>query len=280
MSAAVVASVVSHGQRDLLEQLPRRARARRRAGARVREHPRRQRRARALARLPRLHQRAPAQLRAEPERADRGDERALRARPQSRRAARARLRGGAARPRRGARALRGRRAAPARERTATLQRSRRRFPTVGGTLVRRTPLRAAAARCRGSPARSLPRGPARRARWSATGCSAPACSCAARCSTRSAASTRASRCTARTSSCSTARARAGWERWYVPGRRRDARVPARHRPHVPLAAHVVAPARHGALRAPPPRDARPLVISLGAGGRGYRSARYSSYSRM
>ena len=67
-------------------RLPGGARARRRAGARVREHARRQRRARALARLPRLRQRAAAHVRAEPERADRGHERALRADPQPRRA--------------------------------------------------------------------------------------------------------------------------------------------------------------------------------------------------
>ena len=38
-------------------------------------------------------------------------------------------------------------------------------------------------------------------------------------------------------------------------RGRDARLPARGRPHVPLAPHLVAPARHGALRAQAPRDA-------------------------
>ena len=41
-------------------------------------------------------------------------------------------------------------------------------------------------------------------------------------------------------------ARAGWERWYVPGAVADARLPARRRPHLPLAPHLVAPARHGA----------------------------------
>ena len=39
-------------------------------------------------------------------------------------------------------------------------------------------------------------------------------------------------------------------------RARDARLPARRRPHVPLAPHLVAPAGHGPLRAQAPRDAR------------------------
>ena len=140
--SVVVAVVVSHGQRDLLrgclEALARDGVP----GARVRERARRQRRAGALARLPRLRQRAAAHVRAERERADRGDDRALRPDPQPRRAARARVRRAPRRARRGARALRRRGPAPARDATARTQRSRRRFPTVGGTLVRRTPLRA------------------------------------------------------------------------------------------------------------------------------------------
>ena len=63
---------------------------------------------------------------------------------------------------------------------------------------------------------ALPPTSARPSRWRPTGCSAASCSCAARCSTSSAAGTRASASTARTSTSATARAKAGWERWYVP----------------------------------------------------------------
>ena len=48
-------------------------------------------------------------------------------------------------------------------------------------------------------------------------------------------------------------AQAGWERWYVPDARRDARVRGRHRPAVPLATHALARARDGAVRAQAPR---------------------------
>ena len=119
------------------------ARARRRGGARVRERPRRQRRARALARASaptstsgRARSRR-TRTRSSPPRPSRTSSRSIPTCALARR-----LRRPARRACRGACALRHRRPAPARARTATLQRSRRRFPTIGGTLVRRTPLRA------------------------------------------------------------------------------------------------------------------------------------------
>ena len=86
--------------------------------------------------------------------------------------------------------------------TARWQPSRRRFPTVTGTIVRRTPLRLVVPPA-APTSTSTRRRPASRSR--PTGCSAASCSCAARCSTSSAASTRGSASTARTSTCSTAR---------------------------------------------------------------------------
>ena len=96
------------------------------------------------------------------------------------------------------------------------QPSRRSFPTVSGTLVRRTPLR-----------RLL--NPERRQRHhyllderpdasptSPTGCSARSSSCAASSWTSSEASTRATGSMATTSTSPTAPRKAGWERWYVP----------------------------------------------------------------
>ena len=51
--------------------------------------------------------------------------------------------------------------------------------------------------------------------------------------------------------------RAGWERWYVPGGGRHARLRGGDRQEVPLAAHALAPARHGPLRAQAPGGAPP-----------------------
>ena len=53
--------------------------------------------------------------------------------------------------------------------------------------------------------------------------------------------------------------RAGWERWYVPRGSRDARLGPGDRPAVPLPPHALARAGHGALRLPSPRDARAPV---------------------
>ena len=55
--------------------------------------------------------------------------------------------------------------------------------------------------------------------------------------------------------------RAGWERWYVP----DAVAVHDYQRVIDrtflLASHVVAPARHGTLRAAPPGDGRAAFLS-------------------
>ena len=76
----------------------------------------------------------------------------------------------------GASALRRRRAADASSRTARWQPSRRRFPTVTGTIVRRTPLRLRRRRS-AATSTSTRRRPPSRSR--PTGCSAASCCCAA-----------------------------------------------------------------------------------------------------
>ena len=58
-------------------------------------------------------------------------------------------------------------------------------------------------------------------------------------------------------------AQAGWERWYVPDAVVDARVCGRHRPAVPLATHALARARDGAVRAQAPRAAARVVTDKG-----------------
>ena len=50
--------------------------------------------------------------------------------------------------------------------------------------------------------------------------------------------------------------RAGWERWYVPAARSSRTTGRGDRPALPLAAHALACAQHGALRPQAPRDAR------------------------
>ena len=102
-------------------------------------------------------------------------------------------------------------------RTGRWQPSRRRFPTVGGTIVRRTPLRKLYPPVR-APARAttcLDERPDRAGRRR-TGCSARSCSSAARCSTRSAAGTPGYRHYVEDIDLCYRAMRAGWERWYVP----------------------------------------------------------------
>ena len=91
----------------------------------------------------------------------------------------------------------------------TWQPSLRRFPTVLGTIWRRTPLRLLRDPYRHQVSHYGTR--ARPSRCRATGCwAAPACCCGARCSTSSAAGTQASATTSRTSTSPTApRRRAG-----------------------------------------------------------------------
>ena len=94
--------------------------------------------------------------------------------------------------------------------------------------------------------------------------------CGGRCSTSSAAGTAASATTARTSTSATGRRKAGWERWYVPQAVVAARVRGRDRPALPLAAHALAPARDGPLRAQAPGAADGAVSGE---GRPVRAAR-------
>ena len=167
------------------------------------------------------------------------------------------LRAAARRPRRGARALRRRGPAAARERRrdaalAPPLPDRRRHARAAHAAAR------ARARRRGRAARPLPRRRAGRARSSATGCSAPACCCAASMLDEIGGFDEGFPMYGEDIELQYRARRAGWERWYVPGCGRDARLPARRRPHVPLAPHLVAPARHGALRAQAPRDAAAL----------------------
>ena len=124
-----------------------------------------------------------------------------------------------------------------------------------GTLVRRTPLRLLRRDIEAAqPDHYLADLPDEPGRVRLDAGRVPA-RCAARCSTRSAASTRASRCTARTSSCSTARCGRAGSAGTCPTRRR-ARVPARDRPHAPQQALAVAPAGDGAVPAAAPRGGR------------------------
>ena len=97
--------------------------------------------------------------------------------------------------------------------TARWQPSRRRFPTVTGTIVRRTPLRLVVPQRRHFHLDDVPPAEPVRGRLDARRLSDAA---PARCSRSSAASTRASASTARTSTSQYRAARAGWERWYVP----------------------------------------------------------------
>ena len=96
------------------------------------------------------------------------------------------------------------------------QASRRSFPTVGATLVRRTPLRLLFPPLRWQRHHYLlderPDGAASRP----TRCSARSCSCAARCSTRSAAGIAGYRMYCEDIDLNYRAAKAGWERWYVP----------------------------------------------------------------
>ena len=90
------------------------------------------------------------------------------------------------------------------------------FRPCSGTIVRRTPLRLLRPPFERQTAHY--RSTSGRSRCRPTGCSAaPSCCCGARCSTRSAAGTPATATTSRTSTCRYRAARAGWERWYVPG---------------------------------------------------------------
>ena len=152
----------------------------------------------------------------------------------------------AARLRRDARALRDRRPAHRSGRTGRWQPTRRRFPTVSGTLVRRTPLR-----------RLLPaaRAPARRTTTSTRTSTEPVEAdwlLGAFLLLRRAMLDELGgwdegyRHYVEDIDLCYRAMRAGWERWYVPAARRDARLGAGDRPAVPLAAHALARAEHGA----------------------------------
>ena len=156
------------------------------------------------------------------------------------------------------------------------QPSRRSFPTVGGTLVRRTPLR------------RLVR---RRSSTSAT----TTCSTSARPSRSQADWMLGAFLLLRRSMleelggfdegfrmygedidlCYRA-ARAGWERWYVPGARRRAPLGRRDRPQLPHAADALALARHAPLRAQAPGAVTRAAVSTAKvrrSGRGWTRRR-------
>ena len=151
----------------------------------------------------------------------------------------------------GASALRRRRPAHGLSRTARWQPSRRRFPTVAGTIVRRTPLRLVVPQRRHFHLDEAPPDRAGRGRLDARRLPAAA---PRRCSTSSAASTRASASTARTSTCSTARcARAG--SGGTSRGRRPPRAQGGDRQALADAPHALALGGGRALRAQAPRAA-------------------------
>ena len=107
-------------------------------------------------------------------------------------------------------ALRASSARSSSSRTAAGSRRAAAFPTVGGTIVRRTPLRTVLHPETRQRDHYLLEDRPTRARPSRLDARRRSCSCAARCSTSSAASTRATACTARTSTSATGpRRRAG-----------------------------------------------------------------------
>ena len=140
----------------------------------------------------------------------------------------------------------------------TWQPTRRRFPTVGGTLVRRTPLRLLFPPLERQRDHYLLDEDVRPSRSRPTGCSARSCSCAARCSRSSAAGTRATGTTSRTSTSATARcARAGSAGTSRPRASRHDWAQVIDRRF--LSRHTLWHAReHGALRPQAPRDAAAL----------------------
>ena len=177
-------------------------------------------------------------------------------------------------PRRHPRAGRRRRARRLRGRASAVRRSPgRRCVWPDGTLAAvatalpdrrrhaRAPDAAAAAPCRrtkrsasttsSTSGRPSPRTP--------TGCSVRSCSCGGRCSTSSAAGTRATGTTCEDIDLCYRAMRAGWERWYVPEAVVDARLRGGHRQALPLTAHALARARDGPLRAQAPRAAARAV---------------------
>jgi len=106
----------------------------------------------------------------------------------------------------------------------TWQPSRRRFPTVLGTVIRRTPLRLLLRDPAGT-ARTTTSTTARPAPCALTGCSAASCACAGRCSTTWVGSTRAIASTARTSTWGTPPTSRGGSRGTCPKRRWSTATP-------------------------------------------------------